>query len=87
MNRLDAQQLKPKTLPNEARMTMKQRAEMLDGRSVAADIKDEVRAGLTMLRERYDVHPRLVVVRVGNDPASAVYVRNKIRTSGCSPPS
>jgi methylenetetrahydrofolate dehydrogenase (NADP+)/methenyltetrahydrofolate cyclohydrolase len=33
------------------------------------------------LKESHDLVPGLAAVRVGNDPASAVYVRNKVRTS------
>lgn len=62
-------------------MTTLQRAETLDGRRVGDEIKAEVRADLERLRAEAGAQPRLVVVRVGDDPASAVYVRNKVRTS------
>ncbi|HVG38381.1 MAG TPA: bifunctional 5,10-methylenetetrahydrofolate dehydrogenase/5,10-methenyltetrahydrofolate cyclohydrolase [Pyrinomonadaceae bacterium] len=57
------------------------RAVPLDGAKVAEEIKSEVAQKVRTLRERYDYQPSLVVVRVGEDPASVVYVRNKVRTS------
>jgi methylenetetrahydrofolate dehydrogenase (NADP+)/methenyltetrahydrofolate cyclohydrolase len=57
------------------------RAELLDGARVAEEIKREVALEVARLKCEHDVVPCLVVVRVGEDPASAVYVRNKVRTS------
>jgi methylenetetrahydrofolate dehydrogenase (NADP+)/methenyltetrahydrofolate cyclohydrolase len=56
------------------------KADKLDGARVAAEIKREVAAEVLRLRREHGVTPRLVTVLVGDDPASAVYVRNKIRT-------
>ncbi len=58
-----------------------QRAEILDGSRVADEIKREVAAEVSRLEREYGVRPCLVAVRVGDDAASAVYVRNKVRTS------
>lgn len=55
------------------------RAEMLDGRGVADAIKQEVACEVRRLRDENRVQPRLAAVLVGDDPASAVYVRNKVR--------
>src|SRR2546421_8333715 len=55
-------------------------ARKLDGARVAAEIKREVAEEVERLRRGHGVTPRLVTVLVGDDPASAVYVRNKIRT-------
>ena len=55
------------------------RAELLDGAVVADQIKSEVAAEIERLKDAHDVQPCLVAVRVGDDPASAVYVRNKMR--------
>ncbi|MDT5123354.1 MAG: methylenetetrahydrofolate dehydrogenase / methenyltetrahydrofolate cyclohydrolase [Acidobacteriota bacterium] len=57
------------------------RAQILDGARVADEIKREVAAEVARLKREHDVVPCLAVVRVGEDPASAVYVRNKVRTS------
>src|SRR5215212_4046109 len=56
------------------------KASRLDGARVAAEIKREVAAEVERLRREHDVTPRLVTLLVGDDPASAVYVRNKVRT-------
>jgi methylenetetrahydrofolate dehydrogenase (NADP+) / methenyltetrahydrofolate cyclohydrolase len=63
-------------------MAEKEKAEkILDGQKVAQQIKQEVALEVKNLLEVHGVRPCLVAVRVGDDPASAVYVRNKIRTS------
>ena len=56
-----------------------QRAQLLDGASVAAQIKLEVAREVEQLWKDYQVKPCLAAVRVGDDPASAIYVRNKIK--------
>jgi len=57
------------------------KAELLDGAAIAQQIKREVAQEVTQLSLEYQVRPCLAAVRVGDDPASAVYVRNKIRAS------
>ena len=56
-------------------------AKLLDGVRVADEIKSEVATEIIAWRGKYGVSPCLAVVRVGEDAASAVYVRNKVRTS------
>jgi methylenetetrahydrofolate dehydrogenase (NADP+)/methenyltetrahydrofolate cyclohydrolase len=51
-------------------------AALLDGKAVAAAVKNEVRSRVDALRAR-GVVPGLATVLVGDDPASQVYVRNK----------
>ena len=55
------------------------RAAMLDGATIAEQIKQEVRRDVEHLVNDHDVKPCLAAIRVGDDAASAVYVRNKIR--------
>lgn len=55
------------------------RAQMLDGALIAEQIKREVALEVARLRADHQVQPCLAAVRVGDDAASAVYVRNKIR--------
>jgi len=50
-------------------------AQIIDGKAVAQQVEAEVRDEL----QRLGYTPNLVVIRVGNDPASEVYVRNKAR--------
>jgi len=57
----------------------KQRAEILDGRQFAEQIKKEVAEEVQRIREHIGVQPCLAAVLVGDDTASAVYVRNKVR--------
>ena len=52
---------------------------MLEGASVANQIKREVAEEIRVLVDQHGIRPALTAVRVGNDPASEVYVRNKIR--------
>jgi methylenetetrahydrofolate dehydrogenase (NADP+)/methenyltetrahydrofolate cyclohydrolase len=55
------------------------KAQVLDGRSAGDEIKSEVAAEVEQLKREQGVTPRLAAVLVGDDPASAVYVRNKVR--------
>jgi len=50
---------------------------IIDGKAVAAKVRDEVKAGAAAFAARAGRPPRLDVVLVGDDPASHVYVRNK----------
>ena len=52
-------------------------AQIIDGKAVAAAVRDEVRAEAAEFRARFGRAPGLAVVLVGDDPASATYVRNK----------
>ena len=56
-------------------------ARILSGKTIADAIKAEVANEVAPIREVHGFAPRLVVVRVGDDPASAVYVGSKVRTS------
>ena len=52
-------------------------ARVIDGKAIAAGLKAEVRAATDALAARGGRRPGLAVVMVGDNPASAVYVRNK----------
>src|SRR3954468_22587209 len=54
-------------------------ATILDGTKIAAQIKDEV-AQETRALAAQGLRPGLAAVLVGHDPASEIYVRNKIKT-------
>jgi len=56
-------------------------ARILSGKTIADAIKAEVANEVAAIREVHGFAPRLIVVRVGDDPASAVYVGSKVRTS------
>ena len=57
-------------------------AKILDGASLAREIRGEVALGVTDLAARTGTTPGLAAVLVGEDPASAVYVRNKGQACG-----
>ncbi len=50
---------------------------IIDGKKVAAEIRAKVGSQVKELKDRTGKVPGLAVVLVGDDPASAVYVRNK----------
>ncbi len=52
-------------------------AEVIDGRSVAAGVRERVRREVAALRADRGVEPGLATVLVGEDPASELYVRRK----------
>lgn len=54
-------------------------ARILNGNELAADLRAEVAGGVADLAKSSGITPGLAAVLVGNDPASAVYVRNKAR--------
>lgn len=53
-------------------------AQIIDGKAIAAEIKAELRVRADALRER-GIVPCLAVIMAGDNPASAIYVRNKRR--------
>lgn len=52
-------------------------AQIIDGKAFAAALRGRIAAQVATLREAGARAPGLAVVLVGDDPASAVYVRNK----------
>ena len=50
---------------------------IIDGKAVSAALKESIRQQVATFPEKYGRVPHLTVVRVGEDPASVVYVRNK----------
>lgn len=54
-------------------------AHILDGKALAADLRTELLARTSALRER-GIHPKLVIVFVGENESSIAYVRNLVKT-------
>lgn len=54
-------------------------AKIIDGKAIAAQIKEEVKSGVEKLAAQGHT-VTLAVIQVGEDPASCVYVRNKKKT-------
>lgn len=52
---------------------------LIDGKAISASLKENIKAQVEQLPAKYGRVPHLVVVRVGEDPASVVYVRNKAK--------
>ncbi len=56
-------------------------ASLIDGKAAAAAIRHQVAAGVREFEQRMGRAPGLATVLVGEDPASAVYVRSKNRAT------
>lgn len=56
-------------------------AEIIDGKLVSAEVRKNITCEVSEFISKTGVTPGLAVILVGNDPASAVYVRNKHK--GC----
>ncbi|MDA8345856.1 MAG: bifunctional methylenetetrahydrofolate dehydrogenase/methenyltetrahydrofolate cyclohydrolase FolD [Thermaerobacter sp.] len=56
-------------------------AKIIDGKEVARGFREGIAEETKRVRARYGRPPGLAVVLVGDDPASAVYVRNKERAA------
>ena len=54
---------------------------IIDGKALSQVVKDEVRAEVLELEAKYGRKPCLVVIIVGENPASQVYVRNKVKAA------
>ncbi len=52
---------------------------IIDGKQISASLKEALREQVAAFPEKYGRVPHLTVVRVGEDPASVVYVRNKAK--------
>ncbi|MCR8923271.1 bifunctional methylenetetrahydrofolate dehydrogenase/methenyltetrahydrofolate cyclohydrolase FolD [Dasania sp. GY-MA-18] len=51
----------------------------IDGKQVAADLRQSLAQEVAELKQQTGITPGLTVVLVGEDPASQVYVRNKVK--------
>ena len=56
-------------------------AQIIDGKTLATSIKEEIKAAIKKREEENLPIPGLATVLVGNDPASHTYVANKIKTT------
>ena len=59
-------------------MTLAHTAQLIDGNALAAQVRADVAQRIKTLKSR-GVTPGLAVILVGDNPASQVYVRNKVR--------
>ena len=54
-------------------------AKIIDGKAIAREVRSGIRARALTLADKKNLVPGLTVIMVGDNPASAVYVRNKAR--------
>ncbi|WND03238.1 bifunctional methylenetetrahydrofolate dehydrogenase/methenyltetrahydrofolate cyclohydrolase FolD [Temperatibacter marinus] len=54
-------------------------AHIIDGKAFAASVRSDVAKDVQSLKQKHGITPGLAVVIVGEDPASQVYVRNKVK--------
>ncbi|MBL6939053.1 MAG: bifunctional methylenetetrahydrofolate dehydrogenase/methenyltetrahydrofolate cyclohydrolase FolD [Alphaproteobacteria bacterium] len=54
---------------------------IIDGKAVAAKVRERVVAATAKLKAEHGIVPGLATVLVGNDPASEIYIRNKGKTA------
>ena len=57
-------------------------AQLLDGRSIARDVEGEAAAEAAAVTRRYGMSPCLAAILVGDDAASALYVKRKAEACG-----
>lgn len=54
---------------------------IIDGKRISDSLKEEMKAQVIALEKQYGRRPGLAVIIVGENPASQVYVRNKVRAA------
>ena len=72
--------------PRSARTadTFEMAASIIDGKAIAASIRDELGGRIAAVNSSLGRPPGLVILLVGDDPASEVYVRNKLKTGAAA---
>ena len=50
---------------------------IIDGKKIAAELREELKKKVTELKSTYNAVPGLTVILVGEDPPSKIYVKNK----------
>ena len=50
---------------------------LIDGKKIAAELREELKVEVSELKSKYNKVPGLTVILVGEDPASKIYVKNK----------
>ena len=52
---------------------------LLDGKTLAKEKRENLKKKVEELKKKEGIIPGLAIIRVGNDPASEIYVRNKLK--------
>ena len=55
--------------------------QIIDGKLLSSNIRSEIAEDVDVIKNKFDITPKLAVILVGDDPASQVYVRNKQRSA------
>lgn len=66
---------------NEIKKKRRTKMTILDGKTLSKTLKDELKKNVAKLVEQTSIVPGLAIVLVGDDPASQIYVRNKIKAA------
>jgi len=56
-------------------------AKLLEGKSVALKIKENIKLEIESLKAKYGAGPKLVSVQVGENPASEIYIKSQEKTA------
>jgi len=54
---------------------------IINGKKIAADLREELKKKVIKLKSTYNAVPGLMVILVGEDPPSKIYVRNKEKSA------
>ena len=54
---------------------------LIDGKKIAAELRQEIKLEISQLKNKYKKVPSLTVILVGDLPASQIYVRNKEKSA------
>ena len=57
-------------------------AKIIDGRKIAADIRRQVGVDVNKLKSKYGFAPNIFTIKIGEDPASNLYLR--LRDKACA---
>ena len=52
---------------------------ILNGKEVSNTIKENLRKEILEYKEKYNTKPRMVIIQVGRDAASNIYIKNKLK--------
>jgi len=76
-----AQLIDEKKVATELINEKKMAAQLIDGKAVARKVKEEVKKEIVKLKEKHKAFPLLLAVQVGENPASAAYLKSQKK--GC----
>ncbi|HJD56340.1 MAG TPA: bifunctional methylenetetrahydrofolate dehydrogenase/methenyltetrahydrofolate cyclohydrolase FolD [Rickettsia endosymbiont of Pyrocoelia pectoralis] len=54
---------------------------IIDGKTIADKILNDLKIEIQTLKEKFNVVPKLAIILVGDNPASLIYIKNKIKNA------